>query len=174
MKVDTTLTLFIARYRYAWRNRTPLRKSGIVLSLPLVLIGLSPMGWAQDKMLGPTKEEFAKICGERKRCELIRAAVPGRAEDGTYLMVVQVRFPRTPAMIANPDLACRPMQEDIAEPNGGYEFWLMKGSNEPKKILALCNDGYGAAGTGEDKVTIADSLLIHMQQGGSAWLWVIT
>lgn len=138
----------------------------------LLATALPQVASAQNKMLGPTKEQLTTICGGREGCQLLRAAVPGRAEGGAYLMVTEIRFAKTAAMITDPSLACRPMEND-AEPNGGYEFWLMKGEGAPQKILSLCNDGYGAAGTGEDSVTIRNGRLVLTQHGGSAWQWDI-
>jgi hypothetical protein len=37
--------------------------------------------------------------------------------------------------------------------------------------LQLCNDGYGAAGVGEDEVTVGNNRFVHRQYGGSASRW---
>lgn len=56
-----------------------------------------------------------------------------------------------------------------------YEHWLVraKGSSivDRRELLRTCNDGYGAAGVGEDVVTIEPGLFTHVQRGGSAWRW---
>jgi len=52
------------------------------------------------------------------------------------------------------------------------EFWVRTaGAAEATRILSLCNDGYGSASVGEDKIRIAANRLVHVQEGGSAWRW---
>jgi hypothetical protein len=70
---------------------------------------------------------------------------------------------------------------ELAIPNGGddpvracrphrRQFWLMDAP--PRLLLDLCNDdGYGAAGVGDDRVTVGPNRITHTQNGGSAWRW---
>lgn len=50
------------------------------------------------------------------------------------------------------------------------EYWLL-GPDKPKKLVDICNDGYGAAMMGEDEVEVTPNQLKHSRTGGSAWLW---
>lgn len=43
-----------------------------------------------------------------------------------------------------------------------------------QELFSLCNDGNGAAGVGEDTVTIGDDSLEHASSGGSNWRWSST
>jgi hypothetical protein len=52
--------------------------------------------------------------------------------------------------------------------------WGRLGDGPPLRLLALCNDGYGASGVGEDSVEVKPGELIHSQYGGSAWRWSTT
>lgn len=59
----------------------------------------------------------------------------------------------------------------FAEEPGRMQYWLLGGKEGNRKLLDLCNDGYGASGVGEDDVTVGDNELEHAQSGGSAWRW---
>ena len=56
-----------------------------------------------------------------------------------------------------PDEGC--IAGDYETRDGGVEYWLLEGDAAPRLILQLCNDGYGAAGVGEDEVTVAQQPL---------------
>ncbi|WNG51181.1 hypothetical protein F0U60_48905 [Archangium minus] len=51
------------------------------------------------------------------------------------------------------------------------EWWLLRPSQPAQLLLAVCNDGYGAAGVGEDSVTVVDNYFTHEQSGGSRERW---
>ncbi len=53
--------------------------------------------------------------------------------------------------------------------DGGTEYWLLDA--RPVRLLTLCNDGYGAAGVGDDQVAFQNNRMTHEQEGGSAWRW---
>ena len=63
--------------------------------------------------------------------------------------------------VSNPRFGCRPHRREI---------WLIS-PGIPQRLLDLCNDGYGAAGVGEDVVEYDDNTLTHEQAGGSSWRW---
>lgn len=54
-----------------------------------------------------------------------------------------------------------------------FEYVRLSGPNlgERRKLGNVCNEGHGAAGMGEDTVTIADGRFTHETSGGSAWRW---
>jgi hypothetical protein len=56
---------------------------------------------------------------------------------------------------------------------GGVEYWVIEGNN-PRQLLKLCNDGYGASGIGEDNVEISSNRFTHTQSGGSNDRWTET
>jgi hypothetical protein len=56
-----------------------------------------------------------------------------------------------------------------------FEHWLVTSDKRrvvrAERMLEICNDGYGAAGVGEDNVDVEENALFHRQSGGSAWRW---
>ena len=117
-------------------------------------------------LAAPDAAQTAAICGPRTSCEVEKTHDAGRSPDGTSLAVVQVRL----------GLADRPKDQDEGcidgnARDGGVEYWLLAGTAAPKRVLQLCNDGYGMAGVGEDDVEVGPNRLIHHQHGGSSWRW---
>ncbi|WP_257450905.1 hypothetical protein [Archangium lipolyticum] len=51
------------------------------------------------------------------------------------------------------------------------EWWLVRSGQPAQLLLSVCNDGYGAAGVGQDSVTVTDNLFSHEQTGGSRERW---
>jgi hypothetical protein len=51
------------------------------------------------------------------------------------------------------------------------EWWLVRSGQPAQLLLSVCNDGYGAAGVGQDTVTVTDNLFSHEQTGGSRERW---
>lgn len=103
------------------------------------------------------------ICGKRTTCKLVAIHNAGK------LQVAEVLFAVKDKPDDAPDDGCR--TADGGDPhNGGTEYWLLGGA-KPSQILALCNDGYGAASVGEDSVTFANNRMVHVQNGGSSWRW---
>lgn len=112
-----------------------------------------------------TPPDIAALCADRKPCTLVKATPAGKDAQGRALAVVELNLGKK-----NPDndsgderFSCRPYAR---------EFWVrIAGVAEPRRILSLCNDGYGASGVGEDDISIRPNRMIHGQQGGSAWRW---
>ncbi|HZU91790.1 MAG TPA: hypothetical protein VE993_21235 [Stellaceae bacterium] len=90
--------------------------------------------------------------------------------NGSALSVVEVHLGLKDKPDDAPEAGCR--AED--KYNGGVEYWLLDGNAPPKRLLKLCNDGYGASGIGEDDVTVGPNRLVHRRIGGSAWRWEST
>jgi hypothetical protein len=55
------------------------------------------------------------------------------------------------------------------------EYWLAVGDlahpTSTRLLLQLCNDGYGAAGVGEDDVAVKPNQISWTEDGGSNWRW---
>jgi hypothetical protein len=51
------------------------------------------------------------------------------------------------------------------------EWWLRRPDKSVVKLLEACNDGYGAAGVGEEDITVGENLFRHERSGGSSWRW---
>lgn len=107
------------------------------------------------------------LCRGREDCHIVGQFAAGRDELGRELTVREIAIGRagqSPALRDAPR-PCNPYQQ---------EFWLLTEGVGPRLILDLCNDGYGAAGIGDDEVMVRANRLIHRQNGGSAWRWTET
>ncbi len=104
----------------------------------------------------------AATCGARKPCEVLEIK-----KAGSDLLVV--------SLTTDPELARDATPPFDPEHCVHYEHWLLRtrgpAITEHREILRLCNDGYGAAGVGEDTITVAPNLFTHTQFGGSSWRW---
>ena len=118
--------------------------------------------------------EKSAICGKRSTCVVTAVHPAGKDSGGAMLLVAEVHFGLKDKPGDAPDAGCDAFSGDKG--NGGTEYWRVGTTPDkaPKKLLALCNDGYGAADVGEDHVAIADNRLIHNQSGGSNWRWDVT
>lgn len=131
----------------------------LLLAAGLVLLPVA--GFA-----APDATQTAAICGQRASCKVEKTYDAGKSPEGTALSVVEIRL----------GLADKPKDQDEGCINGnardgGLEYWLLQGSAAPKRVLQLCNDGYGMAGVGEDEIEVGPNRLVHHQYGGSAWRW---
>jgi hypothetical protein len=106
----------------------------------------------------------AAICGKRASCIVTAMHKAGGAS------VAEVHFGLKDKPDDAPDNGC--MLDSYDKHDGGTEYWLLGAA--PLKLLALCNDGYGAAGVGEDHVKFGDNRMTHDEVGGSAWRWQST
>jgi len=105
----------------------------------------------------------AAICGKRSTCKLVAIHPAGK------LAVAEVLFGVKDKPDDAPDEGCKTASGDDPA-NGGTEYWLLNGA-KPTNVLSLCNDGYGAAGMGEDSVSFSANRMVHVQNGGSSWRW---
>lgn len=109
----------------------------------------------------------AAICQARSTCTIGKTYDTGKSPAGAALTVVEIHLGLKDKPDDAPDSGC----QSSDQPDGGVEYWLLEGSVAPKRILKLCNDGYGAADVGEDDVTVGANRFVHKQVGGSAWRW---
>ena len=108
------------------------------------------------------------ICGQRPSCQLAKLWPAGHAPGGTALAVVEAHLGLKDKPEDAPEDGCR---EEESDNDGGREYWLVEGANAPRLVMALCNDGYGAAGRGQDTVEIGDNRMSRLQLGGSNLAW---
>jgi hypothetical protein len=118
----------------------------------------------------PTAEQKDAICGSRASCKITQAVDAGKDDQGKALTVVELHLALADKPAEAPEEGCN-SDPDSESKDGGVEYWLLRASDAPRQLMSLCNDGYGAAGVGEDDVTIKPNRLIHGQSGGSAWRW---
>jgi hypothetical protein len=108
------------------------------------------------------------VCQDRSPCRVIETLDAGRSDDGVKLNVLHVVLdddqPITESEVDSP--SCRPYPE---------EYWLQEVGQDSqthyRRLFAFCNDGYGAAGVGEDNVTVGPNRITLERAGGSAWRW---
>ena len=115
----------------------------------------------------PTAAQKSAICGTRTTCAIGKTFDAGKSPVGDALAVVEVHLGLKDKPDDAPDSGCQNGDKN----DGGVEYWLLVGSAAPKRILKLCNDGYGAAGVGEDDVTVGANQFVHRQVGGSSDRW---
>ncbi|HVT52730.1 MAG TPA: hypothetical protein VHE77_14220 [Dongiaceae bacterium] len=117
-------------------------------------------------------DQQAAICAARASCK-VTVTDAGQGAQHEALTVVEAKFALADKPKDAPDEGCINDSGDADAPDhdGGHEFWLIAGDAAPKRLLALCNDGYGAAGVGTDDVKIGPNTLVHEENGGSAWRW---
>ncbi|HUJ47599.1 MAG TPA: hypothetical protein VLV55_10750 [Rhizomicrobium sp.] len=106
-------------------------------------------------------QKFA-ICGKRTTCAVTAIHSAGAQQ------VAEIHFGLKDKPDDAPDDGCI-MAGNSDKKDGGTEYWLL--GAKPIRVLALCNDGYGAAGVGEDTVKFASNRMTHEEEGGSAWRW---
>ena len=135
--------------------------------LPFVLLLLTvPAVASAAPGAAPDAAQIAAICGQRTTCRIEQTYEAGKSPTDTPLTVAGIRL----------GLADKPGDQDKGCINGnardgGVEYWLLEGTTAPRRVLQLCNDGYGMAGVGEDGVEVGPNRLLHRQSGGSAWRW---
>lgn len=100
------------------------------------------------------------LCGTRAECRVVARSDAGRDAAGRALTVVEIGWPDTNGN----NRECMSLRRQV---------WLLAGGEPPRRVLELCNDGYGAAGIGEDELTVGPNTLTHARSGGSAWRWSI-
>lgn len=104
----------------------------------------------------PNSAPVIELCADRAGCEVEERMPAGRDGDDA-LEVWTLRFPEN--------------EEDACVPR---EAWLVRrGAKTATRqlLVTVCNDGYGAAGLGEDVFEVEGSNFRHRQMGGSNWRW---
>ena len=131
------------------------------LSLVIALIAAA---FSSAALAAPSLAPAQKtaICGKRTTCMVTAIHAAGAQA------IAEVHFGLKDKSADAPDEGCDAMITG-SKGNGGTEYWLL--GAKPVQLLALCDDGYGAAGVGEDTVTFAPNRMTHEQAGGSADRW---
>jgi hypothetical protein len=138
----------------------------LMLLSVLMLVGAPAPARAAKPRAKPTKRVAAKtvtrtLCGARKPCKLVETRGAGVGAVAEDLTVYELQLAK------DADDGCE-----------RFEYWLV--SSRAGKLLSvqplleMCNDGYGAAGVGDDEITVKDNFFAHGQSGGSSWRWSTT
>jgi len=135
------------------------------------LVGLGLIVWGQAARGVDMGQAKTEICKARASCRLIALKTAGQSEAGVSLFVAEVALGLADKPADGPDTGCLSTEGDN---DGGREYWLIAEGKDPKLLLKLCNDGYGAAQVGDDQVEIGHDRLTHIQYGGSNDRWEVT
>lgn len=97
-------------------------------------------------------QEAKDVCGTRPGCEV----------KGT-----------TPALKGHEvvELSLGPRAPEEGPECEQLEWWLRRPDRSVVKLLEACNDGYGAAGIGEEDVESSENRFTHTRSGGSSSRW---
>lgn len=110
-------------------------------------------------------EAAKRLCGDRPTCSVVANTAADERSKRRKISVVELAIRKTAAGVG---ARCRPYIR---------EFWIVAGSGAgatTKRLMTLCNDGYGAAGVGEDEVSVTPNRIIYTKRGGSNWRWIVT
>lgn len=110
----------------------------------------------------PAAADWIETCRAAPGCTVAREVAVGADGDGNPLTLAELVHEQAPPESWAAGFPCR---------DGWRAFWLTVADQPPQKRLELCNDGYGAAGVGEDDVSFGNNWMTHAQSGGSAWRW---
>jgi hypothetical protein len=127
-------------------NAQAMRFGVALVALSLVAATLaSPRAGAAATLRAAQK---SAICAARATCSIGKIYDAGKSPPGAPLAVAEVHLGLEDRPDDAPDSGCH--ADDKFD--GGVEYWLAEGAQPPKRVLKFCNDGYGAAGVGEDDV----------------------
>ena len=110
-----------------------------------------------------TRPLKAQLCRGRVPCEIAKTYNASPTVKGVQVRIIELNLGKKNPEEGGRD--CRPFRR---------EFWRVVGPANRVgaiRLMILCNDGYGAAGVGEDSIAVSGNRLVHHQYGGSAWRW---
>jgi hypothetical protein len=99
------------------------------------------------------------ICGARATCTIAKLTPAGKSDTGGPLSVAEVHLGIAEA--PDPQFPCH--NDEGTANDGGKEYWL--GGEARRMLLKLCNDGYGAAGVGDERC-LRDNRSTHFRPAG--------
>jgi hypothetical protein len=118
------------------------------------------------------------LCAKREPCTLVETLEAGKDAQGRPLQVKHLALGWADVETSSPSLGRkfglggRKAKGSRAEGQcEAAEWWLVRSAPPAQLLLSVCNDGYGAAGVGQDTVTVTDNLFTHEQTGGSRERW---
>jgi len=133
-------------------------------------MGGMPGALALPQDPGPLAEA---VCAGRLTCVPEVRYEAGRDAAGKAITVIGLRLGLSEPVLPE-DMPPDGCLDAEGNRDGGAEWHVLIDGKPVRRLLALCNDGYGAAGVGDDEIMVSDNRLTHIQSGGSAWRWVET
>lgn len=133
-------------------------------------MGGMPGALALPQDPGPLAEA---VCAGRLTCVPEVRYEAGKDAAGKAITVIGLRLGLSEPVLPE-DMPPDGCLDGEGNRDGGAEWHLLMAGKPVRRLLALCNDGYGAAGVGDDEIMVSDNRLTYIQSGGSAWRWVET
>jgi hypothetical protein len=128
----------------------------------------------------PPASSNEQLCARREPCQVLETLDAGQDVKGQPMQVKKLSLGWLDFATASNATGRKfgaGRQAEGRRENGqceATEWWLLRSSQPAQLLLAVCNDGYGAAGLGEDGVTVGENLFTHTQSGGSAERWSVS
>ena len=121
------------------------------------------------------------LCAKREPCTVVETLDAGKDAQGRPLQVKHLELGWADVETSDEFLGRKfgpgGRKEEGSRAEGqceAAEWWLVHPSQPAQLLLSVCNNGYGAAGVGEDLVTVADNRFTHEQSGGSRQRWSVS
>lgn len=118
------------------------------------------------------------LCAKREPCRVVETLDGGKDAQGRTLQVKHLDLGWAEVDTASQSLGRkfgpggRKAEGSRAEGQcEAAEWWLVRPSQPAQLLLSVCNDGYGAAGVGQDEVLVSENAFTHEQSGGSRERW---
>jgi hypothetical protein len=129
-------------------------------------------------LLGAAPAPTDPLCATREPCRLVETLEAGQDAQGRPMQVKRLwlgwMHMDTAAESLGREFPSGGRKREGSRPEGdceASEWWLVRPGQPAQLVLSVCNDGYGAAGVGEDTVTVGENLFTHEQSGGSRERW---
>jgi hypothetical protein len=129
----------------------------------------------------PPASSSDPLCAKREPCHVVETLDAGKDARGQALQVKHLNLGWAGIDTAGQSLGRkfgpggRKAKGSRAEGEcEASEWWLVAPPRPAQLLLSVCNDGYGAAGVGEDTVTVSDNQFTHERTGGSREKWSTT
>ncbi len=126
----------------------------------------------------PPASSSDPLCAKREPCRVVETLDAGKDAQGRSQQVKHLSLGWAEIDTASQSLGRRfgpgGRKADGSRAEGqceAAEWWLVRPSQPAQLLVSVCNDGYGAAGVGQDTVTVSDDFFTHEQTGGSRERW---
>lgn len=154
-------------------------------STPAPLVTLTAQATVLAPPPPPSRERILAhaACERLSPCKLVALRSVGAAGDREQVLAIISRGirsePGVEAPTELPEVHAFDGEADVfsASYGGctGHDVWVIDFDGEraqrTRLLTHICNDGHGAAGVGEDRLTVKDGRVVLEQSGGSNWRW---
>lgn len=125
-----------------------------------------PVAEAEDSIvsgLSPSQQD--RICHGRWGCTMVKLHDAGSDERGQKLLVAEIELDLQPGQPSDPAKGgCLNSKRNRID--GGTEYWLRVGENDPLLVLRLCRDGRADSDIVRDDIYITRNVFVHTWSDG--------